>query len=125
MTWEMNSCQVTPKVVVISRMMPPPAAGAAAARSRFKVMAVSGREVGAGFWPRTRACLHTFREEDREKHDAFSKGRAQDRLHEDFGGGSGIASDCLGRLPTDDSDANRRAYAGRRDMEIAGHRFRC
>src|ERR1700761_1973247 len=63
--------------------------------------------------------LLAFREEDREEHDAFGEGGAQDRLHEDRGGGAGITADRFRSLHTDQTHAQGGAEGGETDVNAA------
>ena len=70
--------------------------------------------------PRSPDGLLAFREEDREEHDAFGEGGAQDGLNQDRGGGAGVASDGFGSLGTDQTDADRGSERGETDVDVSG-----
>ena len=57
-------------------------------------------------------------EEDREEHDTFREGRAQNRLNQNLRGRARIASDCFGRLHADHTHTDGRAERRRCDVKI-------
>jgi hypothetical protein len=71
--------------------------------------------------PATKVFLLTSRQEDREEHNTFRKGSAQDRLNQDLGGRAGIPPDGFRGFHTDDTHADGGAQAGGRDVNITGH----
>jgi hypothetical protein len=62
--------------------------------------------------------LELFNEKDCEKHDAFSEGRAQDRLDENLRGRAWIASNRFGSSHTNHTHADRSASGGCSDVNI-------
>src|SRR5690606_29452536 len=70
--------------------------------------------------PRSRTGRKRLHEEDREEHDAFGEGGAQDRLNENLRGGAGVPAHCLGGLAADDAYCDSGGEGGDADVEVTG-----
>ena len=60
-------------------------------------------------------------QEDREEHDTFSEGGAQNGLNQNLRGRAGITPDRFRSLHADESDAESRAQTGETDVNATSH----